>query len=168
MQETGVWSQGWEDLLEKEMATHSSTLAWKIPWTEVPGRLQPMGWQRVRHNWATSVSFCFLKSSKNSMKFCFVFSQDEPSSVHYNSGCTYQYKHYKKKKQTKTSQYSFSVQTQKSEIVWLSSPPEIHCCCNYSASTFLKPHCDIPNREWKAQMLVWISSFTISFSTYTI
>ena len=39
MQETWVRSLGWEDLLEKEMATHSSTLAWKIPWTEEPGRL---------------------------------------------------------------------------------------------------------------------------------
>ena len=42
-------------LLEKEMATHSSTLAWKISWTEEPGRLQPMGLQRVRHNQATSL-----------------------------------------------------------------------------------------------------------------
>ena len=45
MQETGVRSLGWEDLLEKEMAIHSSTLAWKIPWTEEPGRLQSMGSQ---------------------------------------------------------------------------------------------------------------------------
>ena len=45
--ETQVQSLGWEDPLEKEMATHSSTLAWKIPWTEVPGRLQYMGSQRV-------------------------------------------------------------------------------------------------------------------------
>ena len=50
MQETWVQSLGPEDLLEKEMVTHSSTLAWKIPWTEKPGRLQPMGSQRVRHN----------------------------------------------------------------------------------------------------------------------
>ena len=50
MQETWVQSLGWEDPLEKEMATHSSTLAWKIPWTEEPGRLQSMGWQRVRHD----------------------------------------------------------------------------------------------------------------------
>ena len=49
MQETRVRSLGWEDLLEKEMATHSSTLAWKIPWTEEPGRLQSTGPQRVRH-----------------------------------------------------------------------------------------------------------------------
>ena len=50
MQETGVQSWGQEDLLEKEMATHSSILAWKIPWTEEPGRLQSMGSQRIRHN----------------------------------------------------------------------------------------------------------------------
>ena len=46
----------WEDPLEKEVATHSSILAWKIPWTEKPGRLQLMGSQRVRHYWATSHS----------------------------------------------------------------------------------------------------------------
>ena len=56
MRETWVQSLGWEDPLEKEMATHSSTLAWKIPWTEEPGRLQSMGSQRVRHDWATSLS----------------------------------------------------------------------------------------------------------------
>ena len=50
MQETQVRSLGQEDPLEKEMATHSSTLAWKIPWTEEPGRLQSMGSQRVRHD----------------------------------------------------------------------------------------------------------------------
>ena len=52
---TWVQSLGQEDPLEKEMATHSSTLAWKILWTEEPGRLQSMGSQRVRHNWATSL-----------------------------------------------------------------------------------------------------------------
>ena len=50
IRETWVRSLGWEDPLEKEMATHSSTLAWKIPWTEKPGRLQSMGSQRVRHD----------------------------------------------------------------------------------------------------------------------
>ena len=49
MQETQVQSLGQEDPLEKEMATHSSILAWKIPWTEEPGGLQSMGSQRVRH-----------------------------------------------------------------------------------------------------------------------
>ena len=57
MQETWVRSLGWEDPLEKKMATHSSTLAWKIPWTEEPGRLQSIGLQRVGHDWATSLSF---------------------------------------------------------------------------------------------------------------
>ena len=50
MWETRVQSLGWEDLLDKEMATHSSILAWKIPWTEEPGRLQSMELQRVRHD----------------------------------------------------------------------------------------------------------------------
>ena len=48
--ETQVRSLGWEDPLEKEMATHSSTLAWKIPWTKEPGRLQSMESQRVGHD----------------------------------------------------------------------------------------------------------------------
>ena len=50
MQETRVQSLGWEDLLEKAVAIHSSTLAWKIPWTEEPGRLQSMESQRVGHD----------------------------------------------------------------------------------------------------------------------
>ena len=50
MLETRVRSLGREDPLEKEMATHSSTLAWRIPWREEPGRLQSMGSQRVRHD----------------------------------------------------------------------------------------------------------------------
>ena len=51
---------GQEDPLEKEMATHSSILAWKIPWTEEPGGLQSMGSQRVRHDWATNLSLTDL------------------------------------------------------------------------------------------------------------
>ena len=50
VQETQVRSLGWEDPLEKEMATHSSILAWKISWIEEPGGLQSMGSQRVRHD----------------------------------------------------------------------------------------------------------------------
>ena len=50
MRETQVQFLDWEDSLEKEMATHSSTLAWKIPWTEEPGGLQSMGSQRVGHD----------------------------------------------------------------------------------------------------------------------
>ena len=53
MQETWVQSLGWEDPLKKEMATHSSILAWEISWTEEPGRIQSMGSLGVRHNLAT-------------------------------------------------------------------------------------------------------------------
>ena len=49
-QEMQVLSLGWEDPLEEEMATHSSVLAWEIPWTEEPGGLQSMGSQRIRHD----------------------------------------------------------------------------------------------------------------------
>ena len=57
IQETQVQSLGQEDLLEKEMATHSSILAWKIPWMEEPSRLSFMGSQRVGHYWATSLLY---------------------------------------------------------------------------------------------------------------
>ena len=50
MRETWIRSLGRDDPLEEEMATHSSTFAWKIPWTEEPGRLQSMGSQRIGHN----------------------------------------------------------------------------------------------------------------------
>ena len=85
LQDTWARSLGWEDPLEKEMANHSSTLAWKIPWTEEPGRLQSLGLQRVGHNWATSLSLffhfrfviAFLPSSK-----CFLISwMQSPSAV---------------------------------------------------------------------------------------
>ena len=55
LQETQVQSPGWEDPWEKEMAAHSSILAWRIPWTEEPGRLQSMGSQRVRYDWAANI-----------------------------------------------------------------------------------------------------------------
>jgi len=54
VQETRVQSLGWEDPLEKEMATHSNILAWKISWPEEPGGLQSMGSQRVAHDWETN------------------------------------------------------------------------------------------------------------------
>ena len=61
MEETQVWSLGLEDPLEKGMVTHSSILAWRIPWTEEPGRIQSMGLQRVGHDWATN-TFTFPKT----------------------------------------------------------------------------------------------------------
>ena len=56
MWETWVWSLGWEHPLEKGLATHSSILAWRIPWTEEPGRLQSIGLQRVGHDRETFTS----------------------------------------------------------------------------------------------------------------
>ena len=60
MQETRVLFLGWEDPLEKDIATHSSILAWKIPWMENPGSLQSMGSQRIGHDWVTSLSSLFI------------------------------------------------------------------------------------------------------------
>ena len=63
MQETWVHPLGWEDL-EKEMATHSSTLAWRIPRTEESGRLQSMGSRRVGHDWATSLHYHYENAKR--------------------------------------------------------------------------------------------------------
>ena len=60
--ETWVWPLDLEDPLEKEMATHSSILAWRIPWTEEPGGLQFLGSQRVRHDWAAAAAAKLLQS----------------------------------------------------------------------------------------------------------
>ena len=65
MRETWVRSLGQEDPLEKEMAIHSSTIAWKIPWTEKPGRLQSMRLQRVEHDGATSLSLILFLEIEN-------------------------------------------------------------------------------------------------------
>ena len=73
-----VLSLGQEDPLEEGMATHSSILAWRIPWTEEPGRLQPIGLQRVRHNWSDlacthttiSTQLCYLWIEKSSSFRC--------------------------------------------------------------------------------------------------
>ena len=64
MKEIWVRSLGWEDPVEKEMATHFSIPAWKMPWTVEPFRLQSMGSQRVIHDWATSLTY---KTNKNSI-----------------------------------------------------------------------------------------------------
>ena len=65
MWETQVQSLGQEDPLEKEMATHSSVLAWKIPWTEDPGRLQSTGSRKVRHDRMTSHVICTIVDTHN-------------------------------------------------------------------------------------------------------
>ena len=68
IQETQVQSLGQEDLLEKEMATHSSLHTWKIPWTEEPGGLQSMGSQRVGYDWVTSL----YSKRYNTFKYLFI------------------------------------------------------------------------------------------------
>ena len=77
MQEIWVRPLGQEDPLEKEMAAHTSTLAGKIPWMEETGRLQSMGSQKVRHDWATSLSL--------SLNFI------EKKYIHWNSQCLKQF-----------------------------------------------------------------------------
>ena len=74
IRETWVRSLGRDDSLEKEMATHSSNIAWKIPWTEDPGRLQSMGPQRVGHDWVTSLSYGYTT-------FCLSFCQIQDSRL---------------------------------------------------------------------------------------
>ena len=61
-QETWVPSLGWDDSLEKGIATHSSIIVWRVPWTEEPGRLQSIGLQRIRHDWANN-TFTFTSHS---------------------------------------------------------------------------------------------------------
>ena len=74
MRETQVQSLGWEDPLEKEMATHSSTLAWRIPWMEGPGRLQSMGSQRVGQDWATLLSLSLSSTLSKPSLYIWKFS----------------------------------------------------------------------------------------------
>ena len=66
MWKTRVWSLGWEEPLKKEMATHSSILAWKIPWAEEPGGPQSMLSQSVRHDWETNTLLCYWLGGKES------------------------------------------------------------------------------------------------------
>ena len=87
MQETWVQSLGQEEPLEKGMATHSSILAWKIPWMEEPGRLQSMGLQRVGHDWTTSLSTSWNSPSTSSSNWNLVISWEQsiPGRLSYTS-----------------------------------------------------------------------------------
>ena len=67
--ETWIRSLSWEDPLEKEMATHSSILTWKIPWTEEPGGLQSIRLQRVGHDWVTSLSLSIKSEGESFLDF---------------------------------------------------------------------------------------------------
>ena len=82
MQETHVQCLGQEDLLDKKMATHSSILAWKIPWREQPGRLQSTGSRRVGHDWATSLyTYTHLQNFKVSKTKSYTIPKDECVSI---------------------------------------------------------------------------------------
>ena len=74
MQEKWVWFLGWDDPLEKAMATHSSIFAWRNPWTEEPGRLQFMGLQRVRHDWACTHGSSIFSFLRNLIQFSTVIA----------------------------------------------------------------------------------------------
>ena len=76
LQETWVWSLSQEDPLEKGMATHSSILAWEIPWTEQPGGLQSMKLQKVRHNWLTKHHHHYYYGKLSWSFTCFGFAVD--------------------------------------------------------------------------------------------
>ena len=99
MQETRVRSLCREDPLEKEMASHSSTLSWRTPWREEPGRLQSMGSQRVGHYWATSLSLslCMLMLllavcvyvSNTRMSICYINRYTCIADVHMYVGMIY-------------------------------------------------------------------------------
>ena len=82
IRKTRVWSLVWEDPLEKELATHSSTLAWNIPWMEEPGGLQSTGSQRVWHDRATSVSLSWYNSKLSVLDCLYSFWIYETNGSH--------------------------------------------------------------------------------------
>ena len=88
MWETWVLSLGQEDSLEKEMATHSSILAWKITWTEEPARFQSLGLQRVRHEWATSLSYHFIIHRKVVKRVDLKSSHQKEKCFYWHNGCS--------------------------------------------------------------------------------
>ena len=88
MQETWVQSLGREDPLEKGMAIHSSTIAWKIPWTEEPGRLQSMESQRVGHDRATALHLVLLSTHRKKTALqVFYFNLSEHQVPTYRLAC---------------------------------------------------------------------------------
>ena len=97
---------GGRDPLEEEMATHPSILTWKIPWTEEPGRLQSMGSQRVRYEWATDhtyISLCF--------EFCTI-SSSYPQYFHGHNNTTWKERDWEHKINCrKTVEYDFYIST---------------------------------------------------------
>ena len=89
MQETRVWSTGWEDPLEKRMATHSNSLAWRIPWTEEPGGLQSMGSQKSQ-TWLATTQHNNNTSETSMCNWMIQFSSVAQSclTLHYPMNCS--------------------------------------------------------------------------------
>ena len=81
MWETWAWSLSQEDPLEKEMAIHSLILAWEIPWTEEPGRLQSMGSQGVRHDWMINIHIPWKEKKINNCIYNSLIRQKGPESI---------------------------------------------------------------------------------------
>ena len=81
MQEMQFWSLGSEDPLEKEMTTHSNILAWKIPWTQVSGRLQSMGLHRVEHDWGMNMQAHEITFTVLTIYKCIAWLHQEHSRV---------------------------------------------------------------------------------------
>ena len=95
MQETWLWSLGREDPMEKEMATHSSILAWEIPWTEEPGGLQFMGSQSVWHNWATNTFHFHLTILLNNSTPWYTWMKSSWMKTYHTEICTQMFReHY--------------------------------------------------------------------------
>ena len=87
IQKTWVQSLGGENPLEKEMATHSSILAWRISWTEEPGGLQSMGSKRVGHDWATNTHFNLIYKLERIYSFIPQVFKHFLSAKHYSRSC---------------------------------------------------------------------------------
>ena len=84
MWETWVRSLSWEDPLEEDMATDSSILAWRIPWTEEPGMLQSMGSQRVSHDWATKHTHIYIYTYTHIYVYIFCYTPETNPALYIN------------------------------------------------------------------------------------
>ena len=122
-----VRSLGWEDPPEKEIAIHSRTLAWKIPWTEEPGRLRPMGSQRVEHDWVTSLS---LSNNAEELSIDSQVTQVEEGLKSLSSTCFYHYAFGQYNTERNDSYMIKERAAWRQEFLWISQSLNIYqkCC----------------------------------------
>ena len=121
MQETWVQSLSWEDPLEKGKATHSSILAWRISWTEEPGRLQSLGSQRVGHNLATFTFTLFQTSTVSELRTSRCSSWIQKRLRDQRSNCQHPSDHRKKQENSRKTSTSASLITLKPLTVWITT-----------------------------------------------